>query len=74
MRSRWMRAGCRWERGFASTSRIALQTSEIGAVAPGAYADIIALRGDPLKDIAELGRAVFVMKDGAVFKDERTER
>jgi imidazolonepropionase-like amidohydrolase len=40
---------------------------EIGVIAPGAYADIIAVRGDPLKDISELGRVSFVMKSGQVF-------
>jgi len=43
---------------------------ELGVIAPGAYADIVAVRGDPLKDVGELGRVAFVMKDGAVFKDE----
>jgi imidazolonepropionase-like amidohydrolase len=41
---------------------------EIGVVAPGAYADIIAVPGDPLKDINVLKDVRFVMKDGAVFK------
>jgi imidazolonepropionase-like amidohydrolase len=43
---------------------------EIGVIAPGAFADIIAVSGDPLKDIQELGRVKFVMKDGRVFKNE----
>ena len=43
---------------------------ELGVIAPGAYADIVAVRGDPLKDVGELGRVAFVMKDGVVFKDE----
>ena len=47
---------------------------EIGVIAPGAYADVIAVRGDPLKDVAELRRVSFVMKDGAVFKDELAGR
>jgi imidazolonepropionase-like amidohydrolase len=47
---------------------------ELGVIAPGAYADIVAVRGDPLKDISELGRVAFVMKDGAVFKDELAAR
>jgi imidazolonepropionase-like amidohydrolase len=42
---------------------------ELGVIAPGAYADIIAVRGDPLTDVGELGRVAFVMKDGAVFRD-----
>jgi imidazolonepropionase-like amidohydrolase len=47
---------------------------ELGVIAPGAYADVIAVAGDPLKDVAELGRVGFVMKDGAVFKDELAAR
>jgi imidazolonepropionase-like amidohydrolase len=43
---------------------------ELGAVSEGAYADVIAVSGDPLKDIGELEKVKFVMKDGAVFKDE----
>lgn len=41
---------------------------QMGVIAPGAYADIIAVQGDPLKDITELERVHFVMKDGKVFK------
>jgi imidazolonepropionase-like amidohydrolase len=40
----------------------------IGVVAPGAYADVIAVNGDPLRDIKVLGDVTFVMKDGEVFK------
>jgi len=40
---------------------------EIGLIAPGAYASIIAVQGDPLLDITELGRVTFVMKNGQVF-------
>ena len=43
---------------------------EIGVLAPGAYADVIAVSGDPLKDISALGHVSFVMHDGAVFKNE----
>jgi imidazolonepropionase-like amidohydrolase len=42
---------------------------EIGVVAPGAYADIVAVPGDPLADLGQLERVSFVMKDGRVFKD-----
>jgi imidazolonepropionase-like amidohydrolase len=41
---------------------------QIGVVAPGAYADIIAVGGDPLHEINTLGNVQFVMKDGKVFK------
>jgi imidazolonepropionase-like amidohydrolase len=45
-------------------------TGQIGVLAPGAYADVIAVAGDPLQKIEELGRVQFVMKDGQVFKNE----
>jgi imidazolonepropionase-like amidohydrolase len=40
----------------------------IGSIAPGLQADIIALDGDPLKDITAVRRVVFVMKGGLVHK------
>ncbi len=46
---------------------------EIGVVAAGAYADIVAVSGDPLKDVAELERVLFVMHNGSVFKNEITK-
>lgn len=42
---------------------------QIGTIAPGMQADIIALDGDPLKDITAVRRVVFVMKDGVVYKN-----
>ncbi len=45
-------------------------TGQIGVIAPGAYADVIAVSGDPLHDISELGRVKFVMHKGQVFKAE----
>ncbi len=41
---------------------------QIGSIAPGLQADIIALNGDPLKDITAVRRVVFVMKGGIVYK------
>ncbi len=41
---------------------------QIGSIAPGLQADIIALHGDPLKDITSVRRVVFVMKGGIVYK------
>ena len=43
---------------------------QIGTLAPGLKADIIALDGDPLKDITAVRRVVFVMKGGVVYKNE----
>jgi len=41
---------------------------QIGVIAPGAYADVIAVNGDPVRDIKVLENVQFVMKDGNVFK------
>jgi imidazolonepropionase-like amidohydrolase len=41
----------------------------IGSIAPGYEADIIALEGDPLKDITAVRRVTFVMKGGVVYKN-----
>jgi imidazolonepropionase-like amidohydrolase len=46
-------------------------TDKVGAVAPGLYADLIAVDGDPLSDITELERVKFVMKGGIIYKDSR---
>jgi imidazolonepropionase-like amidohydrolase len=43
---------------------------KVGVIAPGAFADIIAVDGDPLKDVTELERVKFVMKGGMVYKLE----
>ena len=43
---------------------------EIGVIAPGAYAEVIAVAGDPLKDVGELEHVRFVMQNGMVFKNE----
>jgi imidazolonepropionase-like amidohydrolase len=44
-------------------------SSRIGSIAPGYEADIIAIDGDPLKDITAVRRVVFVMKGGVVYKN-----
>ena len=46
---------------------------EIGVLAPGAYADVIAVSSDPLHDIAALATVSFVMHNGTVFKNERAK-
>jgi imidazolonepropionase-like amidohydrolase len=42
---------------------------QIGSIGPALQADIIALDGDPLKDITAVRRVVFVMKGGIVYKN-----
>jgi len=46
------------------------QQGRIGTIAPGAFADIVAVSGDPLANIKVLGGVGFVMKDGKVYKNE----
>jgi len=71
---------CRAELGELPMAAIVSTTSlnaeimgwgdRVGAVEPGKFADLIAVAGDPLQDIAELTRVRWVMKGGVVVKDE----
>jgi len=45
-------------------------SDRIGAIEPGKFADIVAVAGDPLANIAELQNVRFVMKGGVVYKNE----
>ena len=45
------------------------RADQFGSIVPGLQADIIALDGDPLKDITAVRRVVFVMKGGVVYKN-----
>jgi len=42
---------------------------QIGSIAPGMQADIVAFDGNPLQDVTAAGRAVFVMKAGKVYEN-----
>ena len=42
--------------------------NKVGVLAPGVWAEVIAVDGDPLKDVSELERVKFVMKGGTVYK------
>lgn len=58
---------------IASATSVAAESlnmaDRIGSIAPGMDADLIAVDGDPLKDITAMRRVVFVMKDGKVYKN-----
>ena len=43
---------------------------KVGEIAPGKFADIIAVHGNPLDDISELEDVDFVMKGGIVYKNK----
>jgi imidazolonepropionase-like amidohydrolase len=44
------------------------QGAELGSITPGKRADLVAVRGDPLRDIRVLESVEFVMKDGVVYR------
>lgn len=48
--------------------------NEIGALAPGMQADIIALDGDPTRDITAVRHVVFVMKNGVVYRNDAAKK
>jgi imidazolonepropionase-like amidohydrolase len=45
--------------------------AQVGAIAPGLKADLIAVPGDPTADISSLEKVAFVMKDGAIIEPQR---
>jgi len=47
------------------------QTDNIGSIATGRYADIIAVKGNPIDDISLLEKVDFVMKEGTVVKHSK---
>jgi imidazolonepropionase-like amidohydrolase len=47
------------------------RSGKVGEISAGSYADLIAVAGDPLKDVTELERVTFVMKGGAVIKGSK---
>ncbi len=53
--------------GTSLAAELLGQQENFGSVAPGLFADIVAVSGDPLKDITELQRVRFVMKGGTVY-------
>lgn len=51
-------------------AELLFEADKLGQIAPGMLADIVAVKGDPLADISLLESIPFVMKDGAVHKNE----
>jgi imidazolonepropionase-like amidohydrolase len=45
-------------------------SDSLGTVAPGKLADLIAVQGDPSRNIEALRRVVFVMKNGRVYRND----
>ena len=57
--------------GTIVNAQLLNKDKEIGSIEIGKFADIIAVKGDPLKDISELQRVKFVMMGGKVVKNEK---
>ena len=51
-----------------------MQTGSLGIIAPGAYADLLAIEGDPLSDLGVMSNPQknlkLIMKDGVIYKNE----
>ena len=60
----------------ATAARVLRLEDRIGRVAPGLFADLIGVEGDPTRDVGALRRVTFVMKNGVVYKQSArpTER
>ncbi len=65
-------------RALVSANSLAAESinlqDQIGSIAPGMQADIIAVDGDPLTDITAVRRVVFVMRSGTIYKNTVNER
>jgi imidazolonepropionase-like amidohydrolase len=57
--------------GTSSAAKLLGWEKNIGTLAAGKWADIVAVPGDPLKDITVMERPSFVMKNGVIYKDPR---
>ncbi|MES2776084.1 MAG: amidohydrolase family protein [Bacteroidota bacterium] len=53
-----------------SAAELLGEKDRLGSIQVGKLADIIAITGNPLKDVQSFGKVVFVMKDGVVYKQE----
>jgi len=57
--------------GTLNGSRLLGWDKNLGTLTAGKWADIVAVPGDPLKDIHNLERPIFVMKNGVIYKQNR---
>jgi imidazolonepropionase-like amidohydrolase len=58
----------------SSAAELLAMQNDLGAIAPGKLADIVAVKGDPLSDISLLEKVDFVMKGGEVYKESGDRR
>jgi imidazolonepropionase-like amidohydrolase len=57
--------------GTSNAAEVLGWADKLGTIEPGKWADIVAVPGDPLKNIKELQNVKFVMKSGVVHKNEK---
>jgi len=57
-----------------ATNAELIGSTDIGRIAAGRFADIVAVKGDPFADITELERVDFVMKGGVIYKQGGVEQ
>jgi len=56
--------------GTSEAAELLGWSDKMGTIERGKWADIVAVNGDPLKDISVLERVKFVMKGGVVYKNQ----
>lgn len=69
-----VKAGLRPARALKAATSVAaelLKLDDLGVLAPGKLADIVAMPGDPIAGISATANVDFVMKDGTVYRDSR---
>jgi imidazolonepropionase-like amidohydrolase len=57
--------------GTLNGARLLGWDTRLGSLTVGKWADVVAVTGDPLKDIHNMGKAIFVMKNGVIYKNNR---
>ena len=57
--------------GTISAAELLGLADKVGTLKPGFFADIVAVRGNPLTDLKTTQNVVFVMKEGVVYKNAR---
>ena len=55
--------------GTSSAAKLLGWDRQIGTLAPGKWADVVAVPGDPTRDIGAMERVLFVMKNGVVYRE-----
>jgi imidazolonepropionase-like amidohydrolase len=56
--------------GTSSAARLLGWDKKLGSLTPGKWADIVAVSGDPLQDIENMQKVIFVMKNGIVYRQQ----